>query len=185
MRNNVSSSYFSPKLELRSCEKKGGLGIFAKEAIAKDEILCVWGGMVMTEEQTHTVTEYRIRHALQIEEDLYMVPLKDGDPADYVNHSCNPNAGISGQICLLAMRAIEAGEEVCFDYAMTDSSDYDEFECRCGSPCCRGRVTGNDWKIPELQLKYEGYFISYLQRRIDNLNGIERRAFKLLSQKTA
>lgn len=185
MGNTVSSSYFSPKLELRACEKKGGLGVFAKEFIARDEILCVWGGMVMTEEQTARVPEYRVHHALQIEEELYMIPLKDGDPADYVNHSCNPNAGISGQICLIAMRDIEMGEEVCFDYAMTDSSDYDEFECHCGSPECRGRVTGNDWKIPELQMKYEGYFISYLQKRIDSMNGIERKALKLLSIKTA
>lgn len=185
MGNNVASSFFSPKLELRKCEKKGGLGVFTREAIVKDEILCVWGGKVMTEAQLSDVTEYRIHHALQIEEDLYMVPLRDGDPADYVNHSCSPNAGISGQICLLALRDIEPGEEICFDYAMTDSSDYDEFECHCGSSECRCRVTGNDWKLPELQLKYEGYFISYLQRRIDKLNGIERRDLKLLSKKTA
>ena len=31
------------------------------------------------------------------------------------------------------MRDILAGEELCFDYAMTDTNDYDEFVCACGT----------------------------------------------------
>ena len=91
------------------------------------------------------------------------------EPADYVNHSCEPNLGLRGQISLVALRDIQANEEVCFDYAMTDSTPYDEFECHCGLPTCRGTITGNDWKRPELWAKYAGYFSPYLQRRIDRL----------------
>jgi len=82
------------------------------------------------------------------------------------NHSCNPNSGLSGQITLIAIREIERDEEVCFDYAMSDSSDYDEFECHCGQPNCRKKITGRDWKLPELQGRYRDYFSPYLQRRI-------------------
>jgi hypothetical protein len=76
---------------------------------------------------------------------------------------------MSGQIALVAIRDIQAGEELCYDYAMSDGSPYDEFECNCGAPNCRGRVTGDNWRDAELQEKYAGYFSPYLQRRIDQM----------------
>ena len=60
--------------------------------------------------------------------DLFLASVPPFDPADFVNHSCDPNCGIVGAVLLVARRAIEAGEEICFDYAMTDSDDYDEFD---------------------------------------------------------
>jgi hypothetical protein len=67
------------------------------------------------------------------------------------------------------MRDIEPGEELTFDYAMCDGSRYDEFDCYCGGAHCRGRVTGEDWRRPELWQRYEGYFSPYLARRIEAL----------------
>ena len=58
------------------------------------------------------------------------------------------------------------GEEVCFDYAMTDGSPYDEFACQCGADNCRFKVTGDDWRRLELQLAYGEFFSPYLRRRI-------------------
>ena len=71
-----------------------------------------------------------------------------------------------GATVLVARRDIEPGEELTFDYATCDSSDYDEFECLCDEPTCRGVVTGLDWAKPELQAKYDGWFSPYLARRI-------------------
>lgn len=163
-------SYTSQKLDLRSCPEKGGFGLFANTLIEKGELLAVWAGDIYTEEQLAREPLDRQHHGIQVEEHVYQLPLVEGDPSDYFNHSCEPNAGLDGQICLVAMRDIHTGEEVCFDYAMSDSSDYDEFDCHCGSPRCRIKVTGNDWKLPELQERYKGYFMPYLQRRIDKLN---------------
>jgi len=45
------------------------------------------------------------------------------DPAeagDLVNHSCDPNCGLVGAVLVVAMRDIEPGEEITFDYAMSD-----------------------------------------------------------------
>jgi hypothetical protein len=67
---------------------------------------------------------------------------------------------------VVAMRDIAIGEELCFDYAMSDGGDYDEFECLCGSLECRGVVTGRDWQLPELQLRYAGWFSPYLAQKI-------------------
>jgi hypothetical protein len=72
-------------------------------------------------------------------------------------------------VLLVAMRDIEPGEEICFDYAMSDSADYDEFDCVCGTELCRKVVTGADWKRPELQERYRGFLSSYLERRIARL----------------
>lgn len=71
---------------------------------------------------------------------------------------------------LVAMRDIEAGEQVCFDYGMVVSCAY-HLDCQCGSSICRGVVTGNDWRLPELQARYEGYFQWYLQEKINALRG--------------
>jgi hypothetical protein len=71
------------------------------------------------------------------------------------------------------MRDIEPGEEICFDYAMSDSTDYDEFVCGCGAPNCRKKVTGNDWRNPVLWERYQGYFSPYLQLKINELKQAE------------
>jgi hypothetical protein len=161
------SSYLSPKLEARSHPAKGGMGVFARAPIAPGELLLVWGGEIYTYEQYLQVPVERQPHFVQVEEGLYLGAPERPEPADYLNHSCSPNAGLSGQIALVALHRIAPGEEICIDYATCDGSPYDEFDCACGAPDCRGRVTGEDWRRPELQAKYAGYFSPYLQRRID------------------
>jgi hypothetical protein len=166
---NVGTHYLSPKLEVRPDPEKGGFGVFAREAARTGEVLVVWGGNIVTEEQLETLPPVTQHHSVQIDEGLYLATIGELEPADYVNHSCEPNLGLRGQISLVALRDIQADEEVCFDYAMTDSTPYDEFECHCGLPTCRGIVSGNDWQRPELWARYAGYFSPYLQRRIDRL----------------
>jgi hypothetical protein len=165
----IHPSYLSPKLALRACPGKGGFGLFSLAPLGEDEVLAVWGGTVVPGERLAAYSDYARTHGLQVEEDLFLLPLTENDPSDYFNHSCSPNAGLLGQITLVAMRAIETGEEICFDYAMSDSNPYDEFTCGCGSPACRGRVTAEDWMRSDLQERYAGYFSPYLQRRINAL----------------
>ncbi len=119
--------------------------------------------------------------SIQIDEDLYMAGSVFADGADMVQHSCSPNCGIVSGVLVVAMYNIGEGDELTYDYAMTDGSVADEFECRCGAANCRGRITGNDWMLPELQLTYRGNFSPYLAKRIAALVsiGAERRAFAL------
>jgi hypothetical protein len=164
-----SPSFSNPKVVLRSCSEKGGFGVFAGDYIQVGELIFAWGGEIVTEQQLADVPVKRSTHGLQVDDGIYLLPMMEDDMADCVNHSCNPNAGMRGQISLVAMRDIQKEEEICFDYAMTDSSDYDEFECHCGSPNCRKMITGNDWRNPELHVKYAGYFSTYLERKITSL----------------
>lgn len=161
------TSFLSNKCEVRA-KGSGHQGVYARAPIAQGEVIAVWGGEIWTREQFMQLPVQLRRLTLQVEEDLYLSG-PDEDPADYVNHSCNPNAGLSGQIVLIAMREIAPGEEVCFDYAMSDGSDYDEFACECGAPNCRRFIRGSDWRNPALWERYRGYFSPYLQRRIARL----------------
>ncbi|HUI89914.1 MAG TPA: SET domain-containing protein-lysine N-methyltransferase [Anaerolineales bacterium] len=158
-------SYLSPKLENRPHAEKGDCGVFARERIGAGELLTLWGGKILSASEIDRNMRNFTQQVLQIEEEFYLMA-PDMEPSDCFNHSCDPNAGMSGQIGLIAIRDIKPDEEICLDYAMCDGSSYDEFDCQCGSPNCRGRITGEDWKRPELWERYEGYFSPYLQRRI-------------------
>ncbi|MCX6049124.1 MAG: SET domain-containing protein-lysine N-methyltransferase [Chloroflexi bacterium] len=163
------SAYLSPKLEVRTHPEKGGVGGFAREFIQAGELLAVWCGEIVTWEKLCQLSQARKQRSIQVEEALYLISLEPDEPADCINHCCEPNAGLDGQIILRAMRDITPGEEVCFDYAMSDGSPYDEFECTCGAKNCRHWITGEDWRRPELQRKYANWFSPYLRRRIEQL----------------
>lgn len=168
MQTNINS-YLSPKCEVRMADEKGGHTVVAKETIFKGELVVVWSGSLVNSAELDTLLPHLKRHSVQVEEDHYLVSLTQSEPPDYVNHSCDPNVGLSGQISLVALRDISAGEEITYDYAMSDGSAYDEFDCLCGAQDCRGFISGSDWKRPELWMRYQGYFSPYLIRRINRL----------------
>jgi uncharacterized protein len=167
------NSHLSPKLEARPFPEKGGWGVYARELVRKGELLVLWGGRIIDESELDPTMPNFSQRVLQIEEGYFLLAPEPLEPSDRFNHSCNPNAGFSGQVGLVAMHDIAPGEEVCFDYAMCDGTPYDEFICSCGSQNCRGNITGEDWKRPDLRERYAGYYMPYLQRRIDLLNAIE------------
>lgn len=133
----------------------------------------VFGGYVLTRKEEDQLPE-RIRDVgIMIDRDLVMgitstAQLSD---TDYVNHSCNPSAGIKGQISLVAMRSIRKDEEITFDYGTVlyraKKSPKYELACSCGSTNCRGKITQSDWKLPSLQKKYRGFFPYYIQEEIN------------------
>jgi 2-succinyl-5-enolpyruvyl-6-hydroxy-3-cyclohexene-1-carboxylate synthase len=49
----------------------------------------------------------------------------------------------------IALKDIQIGEELSFDYAMTDTSQYDEFVCEGNESNCRQKITGSDWQNKE------------------------------------
>ncbi len=155
--------WLHPDLARRDLDS-GGAGVFAMAPIEQGELLTVWGGRAATWAELQHVGDAQRTHAIQVHWDVFLVPDEPLHAADYFNHSCAPNAGFSCSVTLVAMRRIEAGEQVSFDYAMSDSASYDEFDCGCGAASCRGKVRASDWRDPELQRRYRGYFSSYLQR---------------------
>jgi uncharacterized protein len=165
---SLACSRKSAKLEAH-IRGDGERGLFAREFMRKGELLAVFGGKVVTCAEMNKVPCKIRRLSIQVAEGFYLLSIEDSE-ADWINHSCTPNAGLNGQIMLVAMRDIRRGEEITFDYAMSDGTPYDEFDCMCGSLDCRGYVSGNDWKLPELQRRYQGHFSPYLQERINQMH---------------
>jgi SET domain-containing protein len=66
-------------------------------------------------------------------------------PVNFLNHSCDPNAGYDGSDHIVALTRISAGEQIRMDYGTYSFSFDHDFTCRCGAPWCRGRVTRDDW----------------------------------------
>lgn len=166
----------NPKLELR----KGGIsgmGIFACEAVTQNERLVIFGGKIMTLLEEQSLPEHIADYAHQIDDDLVIGIWREEDiqSVDHLNHSCMPNAGFKGQIKLVAMRPIAPDEEITFDYAMTLSeAKGDEYskgiECLCGTSECRKKITDSDWRNPQLQERYSGYFQQYIAEKIAENN---------------
>jgi hypothetical protein len=161
----IPTSYLISSAELRAAGAKGQ-GVFATAAIKAGTTVAGFGGSVAHRRDFEQLDEHDRTHSIQVDDDLFLVCDDELGPADYMNHSCEPNAGIVGSILIVAMRDLAPGEEICFDYAMCDADDYDEFVCACRTDGCRGVVTGADWMRPELQARYAGYFSAYIARRI-------------------
>lgn len=172
--------FLTPKARPAATRGKG-YGSIATEPISAGEVVAAFGGRCVTRDEFDLLPPSQQVRSLQIDEHLYMAGTPEPEPADFINHSCEPNCALTGTVVLVAMRDIAVGDELGYDYATTDGSNYDEFECVCGSALCRGKVTGHDWMLPELQLRYRGSFSPYLAKRISALVnvGAERRAFAL------
>jgi len=160
--------YHDPGLEVRPLLGLPGLGVFATRRFEAGELLVVWGGRIVTGAELERLPAEKRIWMLQVDENLFQLtdPNEIG-AADHVNHSCDPNAGILGHIALVSLHTILPGEEVCFDYATTDSTHHCEFECWCGSAECRGWVRADDWRRPELRQRYGRHFSPYLLRRME------------------
>src|SRR6266542_4993089 len=141
-------SYLSPITEVRE-SKIHGRGLFATADIAKDEIVSVKGGHIISRKQLREEITPRLGAVeIQIDDDLFIAPVTDDErelSMLYLNHSCDPNLGVRGEITLVAMRDLRAGEELTHDWAMTDDDDY-SVKCNCGVPDCRKTLTGKDWQ---------------------------------------
>jgi uncharacterized protein len=161
----VRQSWLHPSAQARDTPAKG-VGVFATAPIPAGTTVAAFGGCAVDAAELGELGADVSEHAIQIDDNLFLASTPPFDPADFVNHSCDPTCGLVGAVLLVTRRDVAAGEELCFDYAMSDSVDYDEFECRCGTGLCRGVVRGTDWQRPELQTRYEGWFSSYLARRI-------------------
>lgn len=163
------TSWFSPKTEKRPSGIQGR-GLFATADIPAGEIVAVKGGAIMSSDALAQIKSEVTPAEIQIEDDLYIAPRGAAEVESNIlclNHSCDPNVGVRGQITFVAMSNVPAGAELTIDYAMIDGDPSERMDCACGAANCRKVITGNDWKLPDLQRRYAGYFSRYIQDRFD------------------
>lgn len=166
-------TFRSPKTHLKESSIDGN-AIFAKEDISKGEIVAVKGGEIIPSSRFAELSQISKSFCLQVEDDFFIGSEDETEIPEtgiYINHSCEPNVGIHGQITYVAMRDIQAGEEVLQDYAMSfvNIDAYKDMECACNSDQCRKVLRSNDWERPELQERYRGFFSQYIQEKISKI----------------
>jgi hypothetical protein len=88
--------------------------------------------------------------------------------AGTLNHSCDPSlAWAPDGPGLVAFRDVEPGEELTVDYATSSTDPALVVRCHCETYRCRQLVTGDDWRIPQVQQRYAGHLAPAVQREVD------------------
>ena len=127
-----------------------GRGVFAARYFEPGQPILTFGGQVLTKVDMLALGPERA-YALQIGAAEF---LDLTSPGRYLNHSCDPNAGMSDDRVLLALRPIVPGEEIRFDYSTTMREDHWTMECRCGEYLCRRVVLDFHHLPPITQNRY-------------------------------
>ena len=104
------------------------------------------------------------------------------DVSNFMNHSCTPSClfvdgGDEYVGVMVAARELMPGDEITYDYCTSEDCELSpEWQCLCGTPECRGRVTPHDWRQAPLQAKYKGHFLPHIAAKIATATGAEEAA---------
>ena len=130
-----------------------GNGVFALRAIPAGERIIEYRGERITwDEATRRAAERGgpVNHTFyfSLADGNVIDGGRRGNDARWINHACEPNCEAyeeDGRVYIHALRDIDAGEELNYNYALI----YDErhtpalkrlFACRCGTPACTGTM---------------------------------------------
>jgi uncharacterized protein len=162
-----SVSWLHPRVEVRDSPIEGR-GLFALGVLQAGEPVVRLGGRLIDDAAMARVARTEQRYsAMRLDEDSHLLMASD-DPASHGNHSCDPNLWLEGALTegaltIVARHDIAPGEELTLDYALVTDDDAWSMSCSCGATTCRGIVTGKDWQLPELQERYRGHFLPYIE----------------------
>lgn len=146
-----------------------GRGLFAIAPIAAGTAVSRLGGrLVSTAELRELLVAPDYVDSIVVDDDLHLV-LAAGNRNRYGNHGCEPNLWWTDADTLSTRRDVAAGEELTNDYSTSTADPQFLLRCHCESYRCRQMVTGDDWRIPQLQRAYAGHWVPLLQRLIDQL----------------
>lgn len=130
--------------ELLVAECDVGRGVFAARRFRAGERILVFEGEAY--DRSHPIHETpQGANLLQVGPREYILPEPIGL---YVNHSCNPNAGLRDARVLVALRDIAEGAEIRFDYSTNMDEDLWTMPCACGESICRG-IVGDFKRLPD------------------------------------
>jgi len=134
----------NPHVEVRQTEK--GRGVFALKDIPAGQLIAEFVGNIYESDLATQLPTKMVNHALQISPTQYMYA--ENRLAEIINHSCDPNCGINSLTKVVSIKCIRSGEEITWDYAMTEMSDWKLGNCLCGAQRCRG-IVGSFLDLPE------------------------------------
>ena len=85
----------------------------------------------------------------------------------YINHSCNPNVFFdTTTMQLIALQAIQPGDELMFFYPSTEWEMAQPFDCFCGTTQCLQRIQGAAHLTDDEAMRYR--LTNFIQQKIQN-----------------
>jgi hypothetical protein len=172
MRVPPASCWLHPAVEVRP-SPIAGRGFFARLGLPAGTVVSRLGGRLVD------TTELRRRLAdadaglapyvdtIVVASDRHL--LVESGENRFGNHGCDPNLGWVDEYTLATMADVAAGEELLSDYAMSTADPDYVLRCHCPSYRCRQMVAGDDWRIPQLQERYRGWWVPFVQSLVDGL----------------
>jgi SET domain-containing protein len=124
-----------------------GTGGYARQAIPAGARVIEYVGERITKAESLAQCEADNVYIFTIDDQFDLNGNVDWNPARFLNHGCAPNCEAEQdeeRIWILALRDIEAGEELTFNYGY-DLEDYREHPCRCGAPACVGFIVAEEF----------------------------------------
>lgn len=137
-----------------------GRGLFARRKLEKGDKIFNFTGKLINFKQTLDRAD-DFGDPLQVGKDLY---INLEEPMRFINHSCNPNTGIKDDITLIALKDIQKGEEIYFDYSTSMDEDHWIMQCKCGEANCRKVI--KDFKYLPFQVKKKYLDLNIVQKFI-------------------
>lgn len=141
---------------------KEGEGIFACEFIKKGQIIGKFSGDIVKFEPKTKEDSLMGEHWLYLKPNTWLDVKSD---ERYLNHSCEPNAGISGSVTIKALKDIEPNEEITIDYSTTEEDPNWSMVCSCGLPNCRKVIKSIQFLPKEQFGKYLPFIPTYLKKK--------------------
>ena len=130
-----------------------GKGVFAEMDIAEGETLIEYKGEVIKWKEAlrrhpHNPKEPNHTFFFSIDDKHVIDGNANGNSARWINHSCKPNCEADekkGRVFIKALRNIQAGEELNYDYGLVIDEPYTaklkkDYQCLCGAKKCRGTL---------------------------------------------
>ncbi len=144
-------------------QSKFGKGVFAGECIKAGELIASFDGLIYRDDAPEwddpKLAVYLADHAIQFGKDRW----RDSSGfANLINHSCEPNCGVKNLFDIVAMRDIAPGEELTWDYEMTENGSVWVMNCACRQINCRKIIGAYDNMPKEIREKYYGYLSDWL-----------------------
>ncbi|KAK4881903.1 hypothetical protein RN001_005222 [Aquatica leii] len=136
-----------------------GWGVRTKLAIRSGEFILEYVGEVVADYEFKERMASRYAHdihhyCLHLDGGFVIDGHRMGGDGRFVNHSCEPNCemqkwSVNGQfrMALFALRDIEEGEEITYDYNFSLFNPAEGQECKCGSANCRGVIGGKSQRV--------------------------------------
>jgi len=118
-----------------------GKGCFSVTYFKRGRKIAEYAGQKITNAEANRRASRRRLRICSINDRWSLDGSRGGNGTHYINHSCEPNAYMKilyNHILFIALRDIEAGDEITIDYESTLHSN--KKKCICGAPSCRGTI---------------------------------------------